>query len=544
MNGPFVAHETVTFCSGCNSTFNSQGLQGLVPSRCNMAYDLLVFVGRALFQRYRTVQEVRIELVDSNIRISASEINYLGRKFITYLAIAHQQATPRIRDSMSINGGYILHLDALHDSDAPALMTGIDSLSKTVLANVKLPSEKADHIIPFLMQMKTDYGDPLACVRDMSAGIGKAIGTVFPDVFDFICHFHFLRDIGKDYMEPAYARLRKCLRSHCVSSKLHALAREMKKLLNEQSVKNTTIAEAVLNNDHGENKELTVLGSTYSLTIWVLEGKRCGNGYGFPFDRPLLDFAERILELEQLMPDLLNLLLNDDESPEKQFIFKLVEQACYVAEDPDLRQAVSELSWRRRIFDRLRSAMRIAPQGGDKGLNDDGTPDAMSTIRQEVVRFRKYLKDSKELTVDMLSKKMIEQIDKYSDKLFADPITVDTPSGPKIIYPQRTNNILEQFFRGLRRGYRRKTGNNSMHGALQAMLADTPLVKNLDNPDYMEILLDGKESLEKLFAEQGAINMKRNEKSDTDTDRILSGFRALIDMPSLPKKMIKILQAV
>ena len=33
------------------------------------------------------------------------------------------------------------------------------------------------------------------------------------------------------------------------------------------------------------------------------------------------------------------------------------------------------------------------------------------------------------------------------------------------------------------------------------MFADTPLVKNLDNPDYMRILLNGKKSLEEKFAE-------------------------------------------
>jgi hypothetical protein len=33
------------------------------------------------------------------------------------------------------------------------------------------------------------------------------------------------------------------------------------------------------------------------------------------------------------------------------------------------------------------------------------------------------------------------------------------------------------------------------------LLADTPLVKNLSTPDYMDILLDGKSSLQELFAE-------------------------------------------
>ena len=40
---------------------------------------------------------------------------------------------------MTLAGGYVLHLDATHEGDAPALMTGMDSLSEIVLANVKIP---------------------------------------------------------------------------------------------------------------------------------------------------------------------------------------------------------------------------------------------------------------------------------------------------------------------------------------------------------------------------------------------------------------------
>lgn len=64
-------------------------------------------------------------------------------------------------------------------------------------------------------------------------------------------------------------------------------------------------------------------------------------------------------------------------------------------------------------------------------------------------------------------------------------------------------DYLEPAYARLRKGLRRRL----WHRALQAMLADTPLVKNLDNPDYMKILLDGKENLEELFAELGPINL-------------------------------------
>lgn len=134
---------------------------------------------------------------------------------------------------------------------------------------------------------------------------------------------------------------------------------------------------------------------------------------------------------------------------------------------------------------------------------------------------------------------MAGQIDKYGDKLFADPITVAAPGGPVNIYPQRTNNILEQFFRSIKRGYRRKTGNNSMQRTLQALLADTQLVKNLDNPDYMNILLDGKADLEELFAELGRNSPSELEGLPGEANRISPGFSKLMKLPHLPSQLIQ-----
>jgi len=257
------------------------------------------------------------------------------------------------------------------------------------------------------------------------------------------------------------------------------------------------------------------------------------------FDRSLLGFADRLLELEQLMPKLLELQLDNDKPSENQPVFKLLTEACFVAEDQELRKAVDELHWRCQVFDSLRTAIRIAPVGGGKGLNDEGTTKAMTTIRQGVENIRRSLDEEPNLIVDHLSLKMVGQIDKYGDKLFADPIAVQTQLGKSTICPQRTNNILEQFFRKIRRGYRRKTGNNSMHRALQTMLADTPLVKNLDSPDYMKILLDGKENLEELFAATGLSLAEENNDLLTDSDRILSEFRPVAGLSSLPGKLIE-----
>ena len=538
MTGPFIAHERVLQCKLCSRPFVSDALLRLVSSRCKVAYDVLVFVGQALFQRHRNAQEVRTELLGRNVQLSASEVDYLGRKFVTYLALGHRQATPQIRHAMRMTGGYVLHLDATHEGDCPTLMTGMDSLSKFVLANVKLPSEHADHIIPFLRKLQTDYGPPTACVHDMGTGICKAVADVFPDIRDFVCHFHFLRDIGKDFLDPAYSKLRQRLRVHSSSSQLRALAREARQRLCKHPSDVARLAKAIKAVDPLEDIERLPLASTYSLALWTLQGKHNGDGYGFPFDRPLLEFAQRLLELNQCLPKSIDLLLNGDRH-NPQPLFKLARVASEAANDSALRQAVEELRWRCLVFDRLRKAMRIAPPAGKHGLNDDGTAAAMSSIRQEVEQFNRDLGENPILSADRLSRHMAEQINKYGDKLFADPIEVATPNGMVTIYPQRTNNILEQFFRGIRRGQRRKTGNDSMGRTLQTMLAHTPLVKNLDNPEYMKLLLDGKANLEELFAGL-ASRLFENIDEPVDSDRILPGFRALINLPTLPEQVVRL----
>ena len=96
---------------------------------------------------------------------------------------------------------------------------------------------------------------------------------------------------------------------------------------------------------------------------------------------------------------------------------------------------------------------------------------------------------------------MIGQINKYWNMLSCDPIVVEAKAGKIIIQPQRTNNILEQFFRTLMRTYCKKNGFQAMERALKSMLKDTPLVMNLRNKDFMEIFLNGKRDLAQRFAD-------------------------------------------
>ena len=232
--GPFRARETVLQDSD-GTVYHSRQLRALSPYRCTFGYDVLVYVGRALFMHGHNEQQIIAALGRKNVSISAREIGFLGKKFIIYLALAHRQSRHRLKQAMALRGGYILHLDGTCEADSPHLFTGIDGIAQIVLDNIKLPSEKAELLIPFLRRIKRQYGDPIALVHDMGRGILSAIDAVFTGVPDFICHFHFLRDIGKDLFEKEYAKIRNRLKKHKIRSVLRQRLKALEKVIGDDA---------------------------------------------------------------------------------------------------------------------------------------------------------------------------------------------------------------------------------------------------------------------------------------------------------------------
>ena len=142
---------------------------------------------------------------------------------------------------------------------------------------------------------------------------------------------------------------------------------------------------------------------------------------------------------------------------------------------------------------------------------------------------------------------MIEQIDHYGPKLFAAPLVVSTPHGTRTIQPQRTNNLMERFFRDLKRLCRHKTGCQALGRTLRTMLADTTLVHNLQNPEYLKILLDGQPSLEALFAQIDPATVRdeleRAQQNPERVPRALKRFIGTLPSPAPIKNFIQNLKS-
>lgn len=131
---------------------------------------------------------------------------------------------------------------------------------------------------------------------------------------------------------------------------------------------------------------------------------------------------------------------------------------------------------------------------------------------------------------------MVEQAPPKS--LFADSIPVVKPDGVFMIQPQRTNNILERFFRNEKRRGRKKTGMGSLNKMLKAVLADTPLVQNLKNDEYMKIILNGCSNLAERFSQIDA-QLVQKELAETakGNTKILPGIKKMIRDAELTVKI-------
>jgi phosphopantetheine adenylyltransferase len=415
-------------------------------------------------------------------------------------------------------------------------MSALDEIAQIVLDNIKIASEKADKIIPFLRRIKQSYGIPLALVHDMGAGILSAVKEVFPGVADYVCHYHFLRDIGNDLFGIEYARIRRELKKNSIRPSLRKIVKALKESIETQP----GLANNLDCYLQQEGKSGDVLPSVlaYILSNWILDANSELNGYGFPFDRSHLIFYKRLKTARSIVENL------SSRKKKDRYIIKLNRVIGRAINDRNLKTIVSRMEEKAQIFDQLRDAMRIAVSDGKKGLNDDGENIDIKTIQEAVTIFRNSdkIKAAVEKNVDY--KKMVKQIDKYWQKLFADPIMATTANGEKIlIQPQRTNNILERFFRDVKRMYRSKAGTQSLNKVIKAMLADTPLVKNLSNPQYVKVILNGHNTLEDRFAEIDEKLVRQEMKKTEDHQGLSARMKKVLRKPNWPSLLARMSKA-
>ncbi len=478
----------------------SEALARLVAPGSNHAYDVLVRVGMARFLECRQDEPIREEICRQHgIELGRSTVSYLARKFVAYVQVVHQQSVPALRGAMDVRGGYILHIDGTCEEASRVLLVCMDSLSMQVLESRKIDSENHDQVRDILREVRRDWGLPLAMVHDLRRALITAAAEVFPGVPQFVCHFHLAADVGKDILSPHHDRLRRVLRRTQVRAKLRQLVRSLKPFATCDDGGDTTVglllslrsAEDLRRHCTAESAK----GVVHGLACWILAFSQDGEGYGFPFDLPQLDFYERLLQVHQMLDAAGPLETKTRRGPLRELnqLRQILDLAVSGRESAELRQVVAETKRDRRVFERFRSALRICPRGGTKRRNDEGAPRVLSATRHRGVlqnlRTSLARRARRGGGSARACKIVVQHLEKYWDYLFGHALR---NKGGKIVVP-RTNNDEERFFRTVKRQCRRLHGRKDLSHDLEAMPPAVPLVMNLTNRDYCETVYGGSE---------------------------------------------------
>ena len=380
----------VSICAaGCGAVGarRATDLSAIFPARATFGFDVIVRVGLERFVRHRQRDEIRAVLAAEGVELSDGQISLLGRRFLEYPEALHLARAPALRAALAADGGWPMHIDATGEDGRGTLLVVLAGWRGWALGAWKVPTERADIIMPRLRQMAERFGPPCAIMRDLGRAVSEAAATFVarrrPTIPILACHMHFLRDVGNDLMRKMHEELRGRFRHFKILPQLRALARRLGRRLGPALPQAREAVERWLRqNDRGHHLPAGTQGLAVvrALAQWVLDFPSDGLDQGFPFDAPMLDLYGRTIEVLAALDAFLRTAPSDAKvkSAAERLHRMLRPVACEIPFD----RTASMLRARRALFHDLRDALRLGP----KPAHLARPPDAEASVEIEHVR--------------------------------------------------------------------------------------------------------------------------------------------------------------
>jgi hypothetical protein len=544
-HGTFEVSETVHVCSaGCTTqvppppsmqdkqrtrsvtvqalTRRSDVLKGLLLPRRTVGYDVLAHVGRQRFVHRLQREQIRDTLDEQyGISLSTGEISILARDFLLYLEALHELRAPRLREVLARDGGYPLHIDATGESGRGTLLVALAGWRGWVLGSWKLDTERADAILPRLRSVVARFGAPCAVMRDLGRAVTEAARELVEDLDGDIpvlgCHFHFLRDVGKDLLTGAYDKLRGLFRRFKIRPRLRAIARDKGRQLGEGiDAARSNVEEwlAAPSTGHQLPRGETGLAAVRAMAQWVLSYPVDGKDEGFPFDLPYLDFHRRSSQVLRAVEAFLR------TSHPNHKVQRALERLHGVVEPvrgqvPFARTALV-LERRARLFTELRGALRLHVEAYADLPSERATAKDLAElqdIKRNIKKLTRSLRrrrpergpaqDMRD-AIDMV----LDHLERHGPSLFGHVIALPKAAGGGARLVARTNLALEGFFGAMMHEERRRSGRKHLGQDLEHLPGGAPLAHNLTCADYVDVVCGSLDELPKAFAQLDAADRR------------------------------------
>ncbi len=528
VHGTFRVRETVHVCaarcrhpSGALVTRRAMSLREHLIPGCLVGYDVMVYVGLERFLHHRQREEIREALERDGIPLSVGEISTLGVRFLGYLEALHRARAERIRSAFAEDGGWPLHVDATGEDGRGTLLVAYAGWRGWVVGAWKIPTERADAILPCLHEVVGRFGAPCAVARDLGRAMIPAIADLVAaldlDIPVLACHYHFLADVGTDLLKSGHGELRELFRRFKVRPKLRALARELGRSLGAD------IAEARADlkawQEHEGDAPVLPTGQTglavvRALAQWVLDYGSDGSGEDFPFDRPYLDLYDRCRQVRRATDAFLRKLPSGRQL--HNAVLRLGRALDPVVSEVPFARLAGRLRARAELLDELRNALRLVVSSADARSTCPAVPAQpehaaaeLQDIREAVERLQSSLRERRpsrgpaqdvRQAIDLI----LDHLERHGDTLWGHVICLPEQVGGGIRLVDRTNNVLESFFRRMKHGERRRSGRKVLTQDFERLPPAAALVPNLSCHDYVALLCGDLDRLPRAFAELDA----------------------------------------
>ena len=512
--GKFWIKERIKACGSCDDqrTWHSKVPALVAPPKHVFAYDVMVFAGEQKFLFSKTLKTIRqILLADHGLLVSTSILSLYVQEFCCRFECLHYAKLAKLgRWIKKRQLGYMLHVDCTSEQKSDTVFVCYDRTSEIALISEKIPSERFPFLVPILKKVRKRLGDPISTMSDLGMSILKALEKVFPNVERRICHFHFIRDVGKDIVGSSYEVVRIRLNESKINAELNAIERDVLSVTSafRRSTESVMKGEGPLlrrctRRQYAEVEPLLALSFIRSC-----RKVRSSTGFGYPFDLPWVRYAEELCRQAVEVHACLEVLQERRITP--VLLLKIGSVLSPLLPGGALRKeldpVVHQCLIREKQFAELRCVMRLwrpsirgAPLSGKYGVSSRSEiVEFNQDLRQYRQRLRRSVSSSGQIFRNEGYRVILGHIEKYWGSLLLHPSLWRALQCQVV---DSTNNVAESGHRDGKHSLRKVSGRPRIDREFSDYGAYLPVISNLNNRKYVEWVLGEYENLAFEFAQ-------------------------------------------
>jgi len=557
LNGWWPTQECPNRCKnedGRIFTRRAEKLDNLAMKKHGFGYDLEVEVGICRYLKHMQINDIYEKLEADGKKMSRATISRYSKQFLVHLEHLHVAHLPAIAKILESEGGYYIHFDSTCEAGAGSLFTVLAGWRNWVLGAWRQSTENAGEMLPHVKYLIEVLGVPLAIMKDLSKQgklVADEIRKQYPDavILIFACHYHFVKDIGKDILYADHSSLKSSISD--TKSSLARLIRDTREKVTDDPASVARTVEKWL----AEPDCIAMTMDTDSVAVvrylsqWILDSSQDGDNGQFPFELPNLLFYDRAIRMSNMSAAILNNSRANTASATYSLLKRLHKITVALANDRKTAKTATSLRMKNELFARLRAALQMEMKAKIENASKsvDERKEYHKKVKEDFEGFvdeLRKMQDSCKIkgNVKKAASIIITHVDKYADELWGHDIPVkDSLGNITMRVIDRTNNPCEQSFAKSKNNERRRSGRKNLNWDLTVRPAAVSLVENLMDEDYLRIVCDGSlDNLPRIFA-----NLENCPPSNLSmqVDAYRKSVETVFDSGRLPRDDVKVIRS-